>query len=380
MTPTGRKIKLVVGISDFRVGGAQKVVSDMLGYLNTNDFEIHLITLFQSELEETFFSTVPEHIKIHKFSFRGFYDYASWHQLFKLMKSLGPDVVWSHLYFSNTVFRLLKPLLLYQVVSVEHNTYVNRTLPQRLVNTFLALFTYKIVAVSSFVAEYTARHEYISIKKFSVIHNGVKVDMLKEQTKNTNRESILHSLSLKPEHKLIVNVGQLIYQKNQELLIEAFALFVKNKPQYRLVILGEGSQRSKLETLIERLGLQDMVLLPGIKKNVAEFMGSSDLFILSSRFEGFPIVAIEALACGLPIISTPVSASNIFVHEGKNGYVCNAIAHELAEDIKKVSELSHDEYLQFKKYSSTLADEYSIQLVVEKYESLFKNSLVSSRE
>jgi glycosyltransferase involved in cell wall biosynthesis len=379
MKAGGSKIRLVVGISDFRIGGAQKVVSDMLWYLNSNEFEIHLVTLFQNESEDTFYSSVPEYVTVHKFNFKGFTDYRSWRQLFKFMKCLKPEVVWTHLYFSNTLFRVLRLVFNYKVISVEHNTYVNRTFAQRLVNTFLALFTYKIVAVSQFVADHTAKYEHISTRKFVVIHNGVKVDTLKTGALNTDKERTLASLGLKPEHKLIINVGQLIYQKNQELLIESFAHLVKNQPSCRLLILGEGSQRIQLEALVDRLGLSETVFLPGIKRNVAEYMACSDFFVLASRFEGFPIVAIEALACGLPIISTPVSASNVYVHEGKNGYICDGTVDELANTMVKMSNLPHDEYLQFKKYSSALADEYSINLVVAKYESLFKDSLAKSR-
>ena len=107
--------------------------------------------------------------------------------------------------------------------------------------------------------------------------------------------------------KTIVSVGRLSPQKNQKLLIEAFALVEKKYPEYKLVIYGEGPLRSELESLAAERGISEKVLLPGADKNVLAKINSASMFAFSSDFEGLPNALIEAMAVGLPCVSTDCS-------------------------------------------------------------------------
>lgn len=102
---------------------------------------------------------------------------------------------------------------------------------------------------------------------------------------------------------VILSAGRLRKQKDFETLLRAFAL-VRVKQACRLVILGEGSERRRLEELIEQLGLRGEALLPGHRPNPFAYMRRAALFVLSSRFEGSPNVLIEALAVGVPVVAT----------------------------------------------------------------------------
>lgn len=109
------------------------------------------------------------------------------------------------------------------------------------------------------------------------------------------------------EKKEIVSVGRLEPQKNQKLLIEAFSLIADEFPDYNLVIYGEGSLRRELESHIAQLGLQKRVMLPGAKEGIQECIKDASLFVLSSDYEGIPNALIEAMAIGLPCVSTDCS-------------------------------------------------------------------------
>lgn len=98
-------------------------------------------------------------------------------------------------------------------------------------------------------------------------------------------------------------VGRLVPQKGFDLLIEAFSRVAVTVPDWNLVIWGEGIERGALEAQIAQLGLSDRISLPGVTAQPGEWIARSDLFVLSSRFEGWGIVVGEAMAAGLPVIA-----------------------------------------------------------------------------
>lgn len=368
------KIKLAVAISDFRVGGAQKVVADILNTIDQSKFEIHLIVFFESPGEETFFNVINSGIKVHQLSFFSFRDIKSWYKTYLLFRKINPNVVWSHLFFSNTLVRVLKPLFKYKVVTVEHNTYVNRTLMEKVVNWILSLLTFKIVAVSKYVADFTAKNEKISSDKFIVINNGVDVYGLRDTLKKEDGECLLKKLGIPSGSIVFLNIGQLIYQKNQVLLIESFANVVKENPQCRLIILGEGILRKELEVLIIKNKLEGKVFLPGIKKNIANYFSASDCFVLTSRFEGFPVVSIEALACSLPIISTPVSGSDEYIQYGKNGWTALPNKDDYTKAMLNFTKLNKNQVNTFVKKSQEMSVTFDIKITTKRYEALFEQA------
>jgi glycosyltransferase involved in cell wall biosynthesis len=117
--------------------------------------------------------------------------------------------------------------------------------------------------------------------------------------------------------RLIVAVGRLIDQKGFDLLIAAFARIVSQLPDWRLVVLGEGHRRAELERQVISLDLGGRVALPGVVRDTHSWFRRAGLFVLSSRFEGFPNVLLEAMATGAPIVATdcPSGPSEIVRHD-----------------------------------------------------------------
>lgn len=132
----------------------------------------------------------------------------------------------------------------------------------------------------------------------------------------------LHELALRDELKRerrIVSVGRLYPQKNQLMLIKAFAKVADKYPDYSLVIFGEGFLRDELQETIDQLGLHDRVRLPGRTSTVIEEVARSEVFCLSSNFEGMSNAMIEAMCVGTPVISTRVSGTDELIKDGDNG-------------------------------------------------------------
>jgi glycosyltransferase involved in cell wall biosynthesis len=102
----------------------------------------------------------------------------------------------------------------------------------------------------------------------------------------------------------LISLGRLTHQKGFDVLIKSFAAIAAKHPSWRLAIYGEGPDRAQLERLRATSGCEDRIFLPGLVKDSAEALGRASLFVLPSRFEGYPNALLEALASGLPVIAT----------------------------------------------------------------------------
>jgi glycosyltransferase involved in cell wall biosynthesis len=151
------------------------------------------------------------------------------------------------------------------------------------------------IVVSRQAAEDLSRLSGLPVSAFEVVYNPV--DPPGEGTGNADAERLWGGAG-----KRILNVGRLDREKNQKLLIDAFARLSVDHDA-RLMILGEGSLREELERTAAELGIADRVVMPGFILDPGPIYRSADLFVLSSDHEGYPLVLIEAMHCGLAIVS-----------------------------------------------------------------------------
>lgn len=131
------------------------------------------------------------------------------------------------------------------------------------------------------------------------------------------------SLPSVPKEKRIISVGRLHSQKNQKMMIEAFARVSEEFPEWKLVIYGEGPERDSLESLVSsfRFQVSSRISLPGRSENIIDELNRSEIFAFSSDYEGMSNAVVEAFCVGLPIITTKVSGTEDFITETKNGFL-----------------------------------------------------------
>lgn len=149
-------------------------------------------------------------------------------------------------------------------------------------------------------------------KKVSVIYNPVFV-----------KSELIGKALVTPKLPVIVSVGRLSRVKNQELLLEVFQEIHHNYPDYRLVIYGEGDYREVLDKKIRDLQLETCVSLPGAYTDVLSRILPAEIFVMTSDYEGMSNALIEAMALGIPVISTRVSGAVDIIRNGENGKLVN---------------------------------------------------------
>ncbi|MEZ5654178.1 MAG: glycosyltransferase family 4 protein [Burkholderiaceae bacterium] len=138
---------------------------------------------------------------------------------------------------------------------------------------------------------------YTGAARIAVIPNAVALPL------PTGTPMLSPSAHVREDRKLLLAVGRLHPQKGFDCLIDAFAACAAQRPDWVLVILGEGAERDRLQAMIDDLGLGERILLPGVAGNPGDWYRRAHLFVLSSLFEGFPNVLLEAMAHGCPAVS-----------------------------------------------------------------------------
>lgn len=157
---------------------------------------------------------------------------------------------------------------------------------------------WRIIAVSDGVREDTLSISRISPDSIVTVRNPV----INQRLLTLAKEPVAHRFFSSPEAPVILGVGRLTVQKDFATLLQAFALLCERRDA-RLLLLGEGKQRTSLMAQAQALGVADKIDLPGFSKNPYAYMARADVFVLSSRWEGSPNVLTEAMALETPVVA-----------------------------------------------------------------------------
>jgi glycosyltransferase involved in cell wall biosynthesis len=284
-------------------GGAERVMLTVAGGLVKHGWEVDLVL---AEATGPYLTEIPAGVRLVDLKTRRIV--ASVLPLVRYLRQRRPDALLTTLRYANVAVLLSARLarVSTRVLVRESNTssVQDRTAGarQRIIRV-LARHTYPwsagIVAVSEGVAADLREDLGLAPEKIRVIHNPVALDEIDA----LGRRSVSHPWLQEPSVPILLSAGRLTEQKDFATLIDAFAR-ARARRDLRLVILGEGELRPQLDTQIRELGLSAQVSMPGFVRNPFPFMARAALFVLSSRWEGFPNVLLQALASGCPVVST----------------------------------------------------------------------------
>ena len=282
-------MKILFYINAISHGGAERVISNLANEFSNKGYDVTVVTSFPSEWEY-FLTDGICRVNLRNERLDGFIrrNVLLTRDLRKVIKTEKPDVAISFMAEPN--FRLImatRGLKVRTLVSVRNDP--DREYPTK-IHRSLAKTLFKMA--DGVVFQTGDAKEWFPKKiqeKSRIIMNQVD-----ERFFNTTFDG---------ERKNIVTTGRLTAQKNHRLLIEAFST-ICDKIEDNLIIYGEGELREELESYVKKLGLSDRIFLPGAVKDVPETIKSARLFVLSSDYEGMPNSLLEAMALGLPCVST----------------------------------------------------------------------------
>lgn len=173
------------------------------------------------------------------------------------------------------------------------------------------------------------------------------------------------------KNKKVIAVGRLEYQKGFDILIDVWKKVNEICNDWILEIYGEGNERKKLENKIREYGLEDKIFLKGIEKNIGNKYLESSIYIMTSRFEGMPMVLLEAQSYGLPLVSfdCPCGPKDMIENE-KNGYIVKFA--DVEGMVSKILKLIQNESLRKKFGNNSLKSvkKYSKEVIIQKWEEL----------
>jgi glycosyltransferase involved in cell wall biosynthesis len=244
-----------------------------------------------------------------------------------------------------------------------------KTLQSRFMNRSVPKMLYpgaaNIVAVSQGVSNSIVENFKLDASKVTTIWNPVITESMLSKAEEPMEDPLFKK---NRGYKIIIGVGRLKQQKNFPLLVEAFSMLNKDL-SVKLVILGEGPDRKMLEALVNEKGLQNDIFLPGLKNNPYKYLKNSDLFVLSSLWEGLPTVLIEALSCGLNVVSTdcPSGPAEIIDYAGKGLLIPSRDAKAMVIAIEKL--------LQDSNHTKPRLEAFELPFVIDRYVELFESVL-----
>ena len=189
---------------------------------------------------------------------------------------------------------------------------------------------------------------------------------------DTHVKRISKKLGFTENQKIILCVGELLANKNQQMIIKCMPQILEKIPEARLLIAGNGSKRDELEALIGSLNLQEKVVMLGYATNIEEYHQISDILVSCSIREGLPVNVIESMMIGNPVVLTDNRGHRELIDEGRCGYLVkiNDIDHT-SENIKNIL-LSKDKYKTFSKNTKLFSHVYSSGVVKKEIGNLYE--------
>lgn len=364
-------MKVAIVQAGLSAGGAERVVNLLAEDRRARGDQVHVFAFAQPE-EESYFSYHPS-IVIHRLAdsqhriLNGLGVVRSMHRLLILraaFKSLRPDVVISFLTKINVLTLIATLGLDLPTIISERN---NPQLQQK-------HWFWRVIS------ELIIRKADALVMQTLAITKTLPDRLRQKAVVIANPCRVSATVGISNHSDLVVAVGRLVEQKGFDTLTQAFALLAAEFPSWSLKIYGDGPERGCLQNKIISLSLEDRIFLPGVTEQPGQWVDGASIFVLSSRYEGFPNVLVEGMAKALPVVSTdcPFGPSEIIEPNISGLLVPVDDADKLAAAMRQ---LMKDESLRGKMGASAqkAISKFAFETIMDKWDACIRDVLSAKR-
>lgn len=315
-------MKIMQIMPEFGLAGAEIMAENLTYGLSRKGHSVILVSFYTRETE------ITKRLSQHGFNLvyldkkLGF-DKTIITKLRKIFLKEKPEVVHTHRYVLPYVY-VASLGLSHKIVHTVHNIATKEVGSKQQILQKILFHSRKVtpVAISPIVKVSILKRYRLKDEQVPMVFNGIDLEKCKPKTNYG-----LH------EDGTILHIGRFTKQKNHSRLVAAFEIVHRQFPGVRLKLIGTGELQDEIAKLVKEKGLGDVVDFLGLQGNVFPFMTNADIFCLSSDYEGMPITLIEAMATGMPIVSTKVGGVPDMIEDGVSGKLVGLSENELSSAI-----------------------------------------------
>jgi glycosyltransferase involved in cell wall biosynthesis len=318
------KVAVLATVTDF--GGAERVVLSLIEHINNDLFDlIPIIFTVPSLIDSVFFKhldkTGKKYYKVYVNNYKIKYlnPFVNIIDTYKLFKKHKFDLIHTHGYRADVLGIFLAKIMGLPAITTCHGFISNDlqlTLYNRL-DRFMLRFARKIIAVSPGLKSDLVGSG-IEESRITMVQNAVNGSYADESFAQ-NRQAKRLYCGLTEKDFVVGYVGRLSEEKGIRYLIDAIAMQNRSELLSKLLIIGEGSQRKELESLVKKANIEDNVIFAGFQSDIEKWLPAMDVFVLPSLTEGTPMSLLEAMAYGIPVVASAVGGVPQVIDSGKNG-------------------------------------------------------------
>jgi glycosyltransferase involved in cell wall biosynthesis len=296
-------------------------------------------------------------------------------RLARLVRAWRPDVVHSHMVHAKLLARVLRLIApVPALVSTIHNINEGgrlRMAAYRLTNGMVDHMT----IVSQAAADRFIGDGIVPARLLTVVPNGVDTEQIRNVPPGT-RASLRRTLGVEDRFVWLA-VGRFEIAKDYPNMLRAFARLRERQPRVVLLLVGRGSLQEETEALVRELGLGDAVRFLGVRDDVPLVMSAADGYVMSSAWEGMPMVLLEAAAAGLPIVATTVGGNHEVVMDEDSGFLVPPRDHEaLSAAMARLGELPEHRRLDMgRRGHQHIRSHYGLDRVAGRWEEIYRDVL-----
>lgn len=364
-----KKIKIVNIVSRMIFGGVESVIYNYYSNMDLSKFDVTIITKNDSNSDA-----------IKKFENLGFHIILvdDWEKhpismakiILNIFKKEKFDILHCHLSHTNFYFLILGKIAKIPVrISHSHLSEKDKTVKQKFKHGIYKKLIKKFSTLNIACGDDAGKNLYGKKCDYLVLKNGIYLE--KYLFNDSIRSEYRRMFNIKKDTICIGTVGRLTKQKNQEFLIKIFnELIVENNAEYKLVIVGSGEEKNRLIELIEKFKINDKVLFLENRTDVDKIMQMFDIFILTSLYEGLPVVGVEAQASDLPCVFSDTIDAKIKI--SKKVFLISLSSSE-AEWGTLINRIASEQYERKNNFNLLTTNGYNIKNEAFKLQKIYEN-------